>query len=160
LSIVTLLTLGVFALLAWKFTPDIAKAITDWPKALFRTGAATPETTRGPGALATQTAIAIPTRPPVVTPTPIIIYAQLGNNSGAAVRLRSKPTANSTYQVTLRGGEILQVISPDEKDSAGNVWRHVELLCGDGRNGWVQEKFLIPDAKAPSCPSPAPTRTR
>ncbi|HKP54910.1 MAG TPA: SH3 domain-containing protein [Chloroflexia bacterium] len=143
LTIVTLLTLGVFALLVWKVTPDMAKAITDLPKPLFR-GQSTPETTRGAGALSTQTAIAAPTRPPVVTPTPIIIYVQLGNNSGQSIRMRSKPDSTSSYQVTLKGGEILQVISQDETDKNGNTWRHVQLLGKDGRNGWILSKYLNP----------------
>jgi hypothetical protein len=143
LTVVTLLTLGVFVILAWKFTPDMAKAITDFPKGILPKDP-TAQTTRGAGALSTQTAIAAPTRPPVVTPTPIVIYVQLGNNSGQSIRLRSKPDSTSSYQVSFKGGEILQVISPDETDRNGNTWRHVQLLGKDGRNGWVLAKYLNP----------------
>ena len=144
LTIVTLLTIGVFALLVWKVTPDIAKGITDIPRGLLP-NQPTAETTRGAGSLSTQTAISVPTRPAAVaSPTPIIVYVQLGNNSGQLIRLRSKPDSTSSYQVSLRGGEILQVVSPDETDRNGNTWRHIQLLGKDGRNGWVLAKYLNP----------------
>lgn len=123
-------------------------------------GTSVPETTPGSGNFATLTAVAARrTIPPVVTPTPVLIYVQVGNNSKEFVRLRSKASASASYQVSLKGGEILQVISADEKDSNGKVWRHVQLLCGDGRTGWVDEKFLIPDAVPLPCPAPTATPT-
>lgn len=154
LTVVTLLTLTVFGLLVWKVTPDMAKGLTDPLKKIFSSGVATAETTRGPSTLATQTAVAArPTTPPVVTPTAIIVYVQAGNNSGASIRVRSKPDSSASYSLSLKGGEILRVISTvDEKDKVGNEWRHVQLLCKDGRNGWVLAKFLISDVVPPPCP--------
>jgi hypothetical protein len=66
--------------------------------------------------------------------------------------MRKSATTNSTNVLRLKGGEILQVVSPDEKDSAGNVWRHVQLICNDGRNGWVLAKYLNSYTSVPPCP--------
>ena len=59
LTIVALLTVGVFALLLWKVTPQWAEAVVSWPQKLFPS---TPQvnTTPGSGAMATTTAIKLP----------------------------------------------------------------------------------------------------
>jgi hypothetical protein len=166
LTIVTLLTIGIFVLLLWKVTPDMAKGLTDPLKKLVSGGTPAIDTTPGSGSFATLTAVAAkPTNPPVVvvpTSTPVILYVQVGNNSGANVSMRKEATLNSNRVLSLKGGEIVQVISPDEKDpdNPQTVWRHVQLLCGDGRNGWIQAKYLIEDAVPPPCPTVVPTPTR
>ncbi len=153
LTIVTLLTLGIFALLVWKVTPDIATGLTDPIKRLFSGGQPTAETTRGAGALSTQTAVAaLPPTIAVVRPTPIIEYVILGNNSGAQISMRKTADTTAAIVLRLKGGEIMQISSPDEKDKAGNVWRHVQLICKDGRNGWVLAKYLNSYNSVPPCP--------
>ena len=153
LTIVTLLTLATFVFLVWKVTPDMATGLTDPIKRLVSGGLPTAETTKGAGALSTQTAVAaLPTSPPIVIPTPIIEFVVLGNNSGQSISMRKTAIASATVVLKLKGGEILQVISPDEKDSAGNVWRHVQLICKDGRNGWILAKYLNSYTSVPPCP--------
>jgi hypothetical protein len=147
LTIVTLLFVGAFALLLWRVTPDMARAITEFPKTIFQSG--TPQSNVRTSA--TQTALAQPTAPiqVVVSPTPFIEYVKVAQTGNAGVALRVEPRTNARNLVPGNVGEgaVLRVVGPDQPDSTNpsNIWRNVQLLPPDGRKGWILSKFLIPN---------------
>lgn len=144
LTIITLLLVMVFALLLWRVTPPMAKAITSIPQSIFSPnddGEA--DGTPVPVGFATQTAIAQPTSPPPPPPTPVIEYVQLANTEGKrGFRMRAEPRTNSKEVVNVGEGAKFMVVGPNVASSEGE-WRHVELP-GDGRKGYVLAKYLIP----------------
>jgi hypothetical protein len=148
LTIVTLIFVAAFVLLFWRVTPDIARAIVNFPLTIFQQG--TPQA-NGVSASATQTALAQPTLPvPVAaSPTPFIEYVKVANTGNAGVALRVEPLTGARNLVPGNVGEgaVLRVIGPDQPDRANpsNIWRNVQLLPPDGRKGWILSKFLIPD---------------
>ena len=148
LTIVTLVLALAFAVLLWRVTPPMAKAITDVPKAIFNINDPTPETTPGTGAFATQTAVAVvvPTAVPTVPPTPVIEYVQVANAGGQSVSMRIEARQNARQVVAVGEGAKLQIIGLDVPDpnKAVGVWRHVQLLPTDGRSGYILAKYLIP----------------
>lgn len=141
LTIVTLLLVMAFALLIWRITPSIAKAITSIPASILAgSSQSTPQTTAGPAGFATQTAIAHPTSPPP-PPTPVIEYVQLANTGGQGFNMRTEATVRSKAIVLVKDGAKFMVTGPNVKNNEGE-WRFVELP-GDGRKGYVLAKFLI-----------------
>lgn len=148
LTIVTLVLALAFALLLWRVTPPMAKAITDFPKAILNIDDPTPETTPGTGAFATQTAFAeVPTAAPTAPPTPVIEYVQVANAGGQSVSMRNDARQSGSRQIVAVGeGAKLKIIGPDVPDpnKAVGVWRHVQLLPPDARSGYILAKFLIP----------------
>jgi hypothetical protein len=126
----------------------MAKAITDFPKAILKIDDPTPETTPGTGVFATQTAVAVvaPTAAPTAPPTPVIEYVQVANAGGQSVSMRSEARQNGKQVVSVGEGAKLQIIGPDVPDSnkAVGVWRHVQLLPPDARSGYILAKYLIP----------------
>jgi hypothetical protein len=149
LTIVTLVLALAFALLIWRVTPPMAKAITDFPKAILNINDPTPETTPGTGVFATQTAVAVvaPTAAPTAPPTPVIEYVQVANAGGQSVSMRNDARQSGSRQVVAVGeGAKLQIIGPDVPDpnKAVGVWRHVQLLPPDARSGYILAKYLIP----------------
>ena len=149
LTIVTVITLLAFGLLLWRVTPPMARAITDVPRALLggdssQANTDTDTTVTGTSALATQTVQPLPTAPIVgaATPTPKVEYVKLANTGGQGVRLRAEPQPNARNIVTVGEGAVFMIIGPDIKNEFG-TWRHVELP-GDGRSGYVLDRYLIP----------------
>src|SRR5689334_12534472 len=81
LAILPLILIGVFAVLFWRVTPQIAEGIVNVPRQILNIPTYTPdvqEPTPGPGGLATQTVPVPPTVPvtttasvPPATPTPV-----------------------------------------------------------------------------------------
>jgi hypothetical protein len=154
LSIVTLVTLFVFALLFWRITPPIVRGITDFNPVGFLSGdQTTPEAGLGEdGAMATQTVEAsaeIPTATPLVavSPTPARQCVRVAGTAGAGAAMRVQPKADGKRVVQIGDGATLQVIGQDVisgKDTAGKdiVWMAVQLLPPDGRGGYVLGKFL------------------
>lgn len=146
LSVIALLFLLVFALLSWKVTPQVAKAIVDVPRGLIPGAGSdiSADTTPGTGSLSTQTAVPAPspTLPPIATPTPNIEYVQVANTSGQGVRLRADAASSAKYSVVVDDGAVLMVIGSDVTNGEG-TWRHVQLLPPDGRAGYILSKYLI-----------------
>jgi hypothetical protein len=149
LTIVTLITIAAFALLLWRVTPDMAKAITDIPRGLLQSGTEEPDDSPGASSRATQTALSLPTATAniVVNPTPVIEYVKVANTGGSGVRLRVEPRSNARSIINVGEGALFQVIGPDQpdEDNPANIWRNVQLLPPDGRKGWVLSRFLVPD---------------
>ncbi len=156
LTVVTLLAIGAFAFLAWRITPPIAKAITDFPKSLPIIGSnstAQEEPTPGVGSFPTQTVLAAQTAAPTATlaptaaptSTPVIEYVKVANTGGLGVKLRKEPKSGAAYEVTAEEGAVFKIIGPNTPDAADPklIWRHVELP-NDGRSGYVMSKYLVP----------------
>lgn len=152
LAIVPIILVGVFALLFWRVTPQVAKSIVDIPRTILNLPTEVPaETTPGTGALATLTAQPTPAATNTVapvTPTPTVEYVKVANTGNVGVKLRKEPKSSAASVVTVGEGATFMIVGPDypDPDKSIGVWRNVELP-GDGRRGWVLSKYLIPTQK-------------
>jgi hypothetical protein len=123
----------------------MAKAITDVPKTLFQPTAEAGATRGTGGAFATQTAQAAPTAAAVIaTPTAVIECVKVVKTGGNGVLLRKEARTGSTWEVQVGEGAFFQINGADVTDRTNStiIWRNVMLPRGDGRKGYVQQRFL------------------
>ena len=163
LSIITLLTIFLFAFLFLRVTPRIVEGFKTSVSAQFGqiTDTGTPvveNTADGGGTQDTGTPATAPPPatdtpvPPPPTPTPAAQCVEIINS---ALILRNE--ANVDVRGTrLPRGTALQLVEPGTpaiKDNKGNTWRHVQTLPTDGseaKTGFVldNDKYL----KEAQCP--------
>ncbi|MEO8288918.1 MAG: SH3 domain-containing protein [Chloroflexota bacterium] len=157
LAIVPLILIGVFALLIWRVTPNVAESIVSIPRQILNISTSTPSTDSssiGTGGLATQTipvtpTVAIPptnTIPPVPpTATAVVEYFKVANTGGQGVRLRAEPQQDGARVTGLGDGVVVKTVGPDQK-AAGVTWKHVATI-DDQYTGWINSNFLVPTTK-------------
>jgi hypothetical protein len=149
LAILPLILIGVFAVLFWRVTPQIAEGIVAFPRQILNVPTDTPNIpidTPGPGGLATQTiqvpptTVITPTKTPAFTPTPVAEYYKVVNTGGQGVRLRAQPLQSGDRVTGLAEGVVVKTVGPDEKNSDG-TWKHVTTI-DDQYTGWINANFL------------------